>query len=105
MLVYWLSFSFPLFKLDSKTESELRGDDEEDYAMSSESYLEVSLILSLHLKMASHHGDMVTKKLKLKVTLVKTWQRISRKETQSLVKFLGSERQAIADCKGFISKH
>lgn len=35
----------PLLKLDSKTESELK-EDEEDYAMNTESYLEVRLIAS-----------------------------------------------------------
>lgn len=40
-----LLMSPPFLKLDSKMESELK-EDEEDYAMNSESYLEVRLIAS-----------------------------------------------------------
>lgn len=43
--LYSVNVSPPLLKLDSKTESELK-EDEEDYAMNTESYLEVRLIAS-----------------------------------------------------------
>lgn len=40
-----LLMSSLLLQLDSKTESELKEEDEEDYAMNSESYLEVRLFI------------------------------------------------------------
>lgn len=39
-----------LLQLDSKAESELKDQDEDDYAMNSESYLEVRLFILDHFK-------------------------------------------------------
>lgn len=40
----------PLLQLDIKAESELKEENDEDYAMNSESYLEVKLFILNHFK-------------------------------------------------------
>lgn len=45
-----LLMSSLLLQLDSKAETELKEEDEADYAMNSESYLEVKLIILIHFK-------------------------------------------------------
>lgn len=40
------------------------------------------------------------KKQQLKLAAVKSWQSITREETQSLVMSVGSRHQTVIDCKG-----